>query len=82
MMNGAHIDLDLTGKEMVSISMLSRIGAAFLAEDADYIAEIVSVIGKMDGFEREAINGMDKLDDAVHKAAAMLETQANRTVWS
>lgn len=81
-LNSVSVDLDFTGKELVSISMLARIGAAFLEEDADSLAEMVTQLNGLVGFEDEANKGLEKLDSAVNLAASTLQKMDERTVWS
>ena len=80
-MDGLKIDLDLTGKELVSISILAHIGAAFLAEDAEELSHLVMGLNNLQGFDGEAFAGMEKLDAATTQAAKLLAAPS-RGVWS
>jgi len=78
-MDTTRIELGLSSREAVILSLLSELGIATLTQDFKLGASVLETISKLDGAEDVAGTVMKKLDEMMDVAALQI-TPADGTV--
>ena len=72
-MDDARIELSLSSREIVMVSLLAELGIATLTQDIRHGASVLETIAKLEGSEEVAGRAMKRLQDAMELAVFQIE---------
>jgi len=72
-MDDARIELSLSSREIVMVSLLAELGIATLTQDIRHGASVLETIAKLEGSEEVAGKAMKRLQDAMELAVFQIE---------
>lgn len=72
-MDDARIELSLSSREIVMVSLLAELGIATLTQDIRHGASVLETVAKLEGAEEVAGKAMKRLQDAMELAVFQIE---------